>query len=771
VTLVATSVACRRHVSTEAHRRRSPDPPDGHPPGQRSARHPFRVLGIWLLVALAVLGLKSQIGGTPTDSFTVPGVESQRATDILKTDFPSQSGASGDIVFHVDHGKLADAPNKTAIESAIADLRTRTDVAAVTDPFDPRGPTISADGATAYATINYTVTTIESKHSDDATAVAETTRHSGIQTELTGSLGGVKEIEGKEGIGLIVAVIVLLVAFGSLIAMGIPIGTALIGLAIGLAGVGIMAGFVDVPTTSPLIASMIGLGVGIDYALFVVTRHRQHLHAGMSVEDAAGQANATAGQSVLFAGMTVVIAITGLVMAGIPAIASMGFAAAIVVFISMCIAVTLLPAFLGLAGRNIDRWALPHRAAPADGKLSLSGRWAHHVGKRPWRFALASLAGLLALAAPVMSLRIGFADDSNTAASSTQHKAYDLLSDGFGKGFNAPLLVVVQPGKDGTTLDQTTLTHVHEAIANDSGIAAIQPPMLNASGDTAVITALPTSAPQDAATADTVARLRHDVLPAAVAGSSANVMITGQTAMFTDISDRLTSRLPYFIAAVVMLSFILLMIVFRSIMVPLKAALMNLLSIGAAYGVIVAIFQWGWAKGLVGVHATIPVNPFVPMIMFAILFGLSMDYEVFLLSRVREEYQRTGDSHTSVVDGLASTARVITSAALIMISVFLAFVASDDVTVKMFGIGLATAVLIDATLVRMVLVPSTMSLLGSANWWLPNWLDRILPHMDLEGSAHPAEVPPATPILVEVSVDVDVDTDDIDDDDRELVGV
>jgi RND superfamily putative drug exporter len=574
-----------------------------------------------------------------------------------------------------------------------------------------------------------------------AFAAAAVARQRGVQAELTGTLAQLHKVESKEAVGLLVAVIVLLVAFGSLMAAGIPIGTALIGLVIGLGGVGIMAGFVQVPTASTLLASMIGLGVGIDYALFVVTRHRQNLHEGMSPVEAAAKANATAGQAVLFAGMTVVIAIAGLVMSGIPAVAVMGLAAALVVMVSMAVAVTLLPALLGLVGTRIDKWSLPHRHQAANRpRLTLSARWAHHVGRRPWRYAAVSLAALIALAAPIAGLRIGFADDSNTPASSTEHHAYDLLGAGFGKGFNGPLAVVVQQP---TGAQPQVLDRVGRTIAQDHGVAAVEPAVINATGDTAVITVLPTTSPQDAATAATVNRLRHQVLPGALRGTTATALVTGRTAVFDDMSARLTSRLPWFIAAVVLLSFVLLLVVFRSILVPLKAAMMNLLSIAAAYGVIVAVFQWGWAKNLLGLHSTIPINPYVPMIMFAILFGLSMDYEVFLLSRVREEFQRTGDSHTSVVDGLGSTARVITSAALIMISVFLAFVGGTDVTIKMFGLGLATAVLIDATLVRMILVPATMSLLGKANWWLPRSLDRILPHVDFEGTAtEPDQYPP-----------------------------
>jgi RND superfamily putative drug exporter len=537
--------------------------------------------------------------------------------------------------------------------------------------------------------------------------------------------------------------------------MGIPIGSALLGVGIGLAGVGIIAGFTDVPTTSPALATMIGLGVGIDYALFVVTRFRQHLHEGTSVTESAGIANATAGQSVLFAGTTVVIAIVGLLLAGMPAITTMGLAVALSVIVSMLVAVTLLPALLGWAGTRIDRLAI-HRHQGGEAHQTISGRWAHHVGRRPARYAIGSLVLLLVIAAPVTALRVGFADDGNAASGSTERRAYDLTSEAYGPGFNGPLLVVLETGDEAGdgAIDSGAVAAVAEDLAGTAGVAVVTPPVTSPDGRTAVLNVVPTTSPQDEATADLLDRMRGEVLPEAVDGTGTVARVTGSQAMFEDVSTRLGERLPIFIAAVVALSFLLLMVVFRSLLVPLKAALMNALSIGAAYGVIVAVFQWGWGKDLVGLEETVPVNPFVPLIMFAILFGLSMDYEVFLLSRVREAFLRSGDSHSSVVEGLGATARVITSAALIMISVFLAFVGSEDVTMKMFGLGLATAVLLDATIVRMVLVPATMAMLGNANWWLPGWLDRILPHMDLEAApesepepeAAPAEEPDAEPV-------------------------
>jgi putative drug exporter of the RND superfamily len=698
--------------------------------GQRCARRPYRVLLVWLLLAAGIFAWRATSGGETTDDFRIPGVESQVATDTLTERFPEFSGASGRVVFHVSEGHIDDPTNQAEIEQAIDRLGEGQDVTFVSDPFDPASSTVSADGKTAFTTVQYDRQTLQAEHYEEAADAVEPTREAGVQAEISGEIAeAAKEVHSNEAIGIAIAIIVLLVAFGSVIAMGMPIGTAIVGVFIGLAGVGILAGFRSVPTISTMIATMIGLGVGIDYALFVVTRHREHLHDGMSVEDSAGRANATAGMSVLFAGTTVVIAICGLFLAGVPAIASMGMAVALVVIVSMLIAVTLLPAFLGMAGTKIDKLAIHRKKASDDAHQTFSGRWAHHVGQRPWRYALISLGALVAMAVPVLSLQVGMADDGNAADSHTERKAYDLTTEAYGAGFNGPLNVVVElDAPDTATLDQ-----VSQALATTPGIAAVSPAIVSPDGETALIIAYPTTSPQDEATSQLLDDIRSDVLPVAVEGTGAKASVTGATAFESDLSDRLSERLPIFMAAVLGLSFVLLMVVFRSVLVPLKAAVMNLLSIGAAYGVVVAVFQWGWAKGLIGLHDTIPINPFVPLMMFAILFGLSMDYEVFLLSKVREEYLATGDSHRSVVDGLGSTARVITSAALIMISVFGAFVTGDDVTVKMFGLGLATAVLLDATIVRMVLVPATMALLGGANWWLPGWLDRILPHLDLEG--------------------------------------
>ena len=628
--------------------------------GRSSARHPWRMLFAWFVVVIAVVGLKGSIGGDVSDDFKIPGTEAQQGLDLLNQRFPSQGGSSGQVVFADPDGNVTDTAARSTVAATLAEIANGPGVVSVSDPFDPAAGSVSADGRIAYSTVHYSVNPPGKAQGEAAKAAVESARHAGLQAELSRNIvRTTDQAEGKEGIGLIVAVIVLLIAFGSVIAAGIPIGTALFGIFIGLSIIGIMAGLTEVPSVSPMLATMIGLGVGIDYALFVVTRHRGFLREGRSVVESVGLANATSGSAVIFAGTTVVIAIAGLRIAGIPAIATMGLASAITVAVAMLAAVTLLPAFLGLAGNRIDKWHIGRKHAEVvNSHQTLAGRWANHVGTHPWRYAIVSFVGLAALAGPVLAMRTGMADDGTASASTTYRQAYDLLAKGFGDGFNGPLTIVVD-GKTGVAEAGQP-----DAIAATDGIVRVNEPVVNPAGDTAVITAYPATSPQDEKTEALVHTLRDDVLPPAVAGANSHVFVTGQTAAFIDISERLSSRLPLFIGAVVGLSFLLLMMVFRSVLVPLKAAVMNLLSIGAAYGVVVAVFQWGWGSGALGLDQSVPISPFLPMIMFAILFGLSMDYEVFLLSRVREEYLRTRDSHSSVVGGLAATARVITSAAL-----------------------------------------------------------------------------------------------------------
>ena len=732
--------------------------------GRFSVRRRWFVLGAWVLAVVALTIAGKAAGGSLKDQFTVPGVESQRATDLLKATFPAQAGGTAQVVFHPSTGTVRTAANRTAIDKALRDMAGVSHVISVASPYDA-GAQVSKDGTIAVANVAFDQSPLDmgkGPYNELKTSVSAATSH-GVQVEFGGEVaqfGEQNSSPGSEGLGLIAAVVILIIAFGSVIAMGLSIGTALFGLTTGISVVTLVSAFVTIPTVAETIAVMVGLGVGIDYALFIVTRHRAGLSRGLTVADAAGRAIATAGQAVLIAGVTVVIAICGLAVAGIPLVTWMGFGAAMVVAVTVGAALTLLPALMGFAGHNADRFGVPGfkarvemGARDEDGNYHGWARMSHHVSRHAVAYLVGSLALVLTLAIPMLSLRLGQPDAGNDPTSSTLRRSYDLLAKGFGPGSNGPLVLSVD--LRGAT-SAAVVPAVSRAVAADPGVVHVDPAVVSPNGATAVIQVIPRSSPQAAQTTTLINRLRHETIPAAVGATGARVYVGGPTATFIDMSNRIASRLPLFIAAVIGLSFLLLLMVFRSLVVPLKAAVMNVLSIGAAYGVIVAIFQWGWGASLFGVHESLPISSFVPMLMFAILFGLSMDYEVFLLSRVREEYLLSGDNTESVATGIATTGRVITSAALIMISVFLSFVLGDNPSVKMIGIGLATAVFVDATIIRMVLVPATMKLLGDANWWLPRWLDQILPNLDIEGESklgpdemeHPPTSPEPEPALV-----------------------
>jgi len=709
--------------------------------GHAAARRPGRVIAAWLVIAIAVVAASASFGRDLDDSFEVPGVDSQQAVELLSSAGSDSAGLTARVVVTpLDPGATLDSP---ASEEAIA--RLRSDVVALPNVLSVSEPSaaggISADGRVAVLTVQYPV--LEALDVADLDRLRATIADARVDSTLQIEAGGdlffafdEPETGASELVGLLVAMIVLLVAFGLLIAMGLPIGMALFGLAVGISSMSLIAYVIDVPSWAPQIGSMVGLGVGIDYALFLVTRHREFLHRGLDVADAAGRAVATAGQAVIFAGGTVVIAILGLAVAGVPFMTAAGVAISVIVLIMVVASVTLLPAFLGVVGPWIDRLGLHRRHRT--GRVGTGWtRWGRHVASHAWAYAIGVTVLLLALTAPVLSLNLGFPDDGTQPESQTQRRAYDLVADGFGAGINGPLVVAVDISEDGSVVDPLRI-----AIAADPGVASVGAPRVDPVNGVASLVAIPDTAPQDDATYATVERLRAEVFPSVLEGRAATAHIGGSTANFGDVAGRVTDRLPAFIGAVIALSFLLLMIVFRSVLVPLKAALLNLLSIGAAYGVLVMVFQWGWGKDLIGLESTVPIVSFIPMFMFAILFGLSMDYEVFLLSRVREEYLATGDNDTAVIHGLATTARVITSAALIMISVFGGFVLGSDPTTKMFGLGLATAIFVDATIVRIVLVPATMKLMGDANWWLPAWLDRRLPSVDIDGESDlPMDVP------------------------------
>jgi putative drug exporter of the RND superfamily len=708
-----------------------------------SARHPWRTILVWVVVLLAVSANAGKLDGEFVDDFRLPNSEAQQAADRLEESFPAQSGASATVVLAVEDGTLSTEANAAAIEATLAEVGELDHVVSVSDPL--AAGSISSTEEIAFAEVRYDRDVVDlGKHDFEALeSTVGALRDRGVQAEVGGPLAAWEQATetSSEQIGLLIAIVVLLFAFGSIIAMVLPIGMALFALTVGQTLILVLAAATNVPTSASSLAAMIGLGVGIDYSLFIVTRFREARRRGSGVVEAAAEASGTAGSAVLFAGTSVIIAISGLLLSGIWAVGVLGISAAIVVATSVVSALTLLPALLGLLGRWVDRLRIPLVGRPRRRTgTGLSARWAGAVTRRPIAAALAGTVALLALAMPVIDMRLGQSDQGSQPPATSQRKAYDLLADGFGPGFNGPLLMVAIVPDDSAG---QPLEDLRDEVAATPGVAAVSEPSFNPDGDVAVFNAMPTTAPQDPETADVVHHLRDVVVPAATDGSDLEVLVGGNTAGFVDLDRQMSSRLPVLISAVVALAFVLLLVAFRSILVPLKAALMNLLSVGAAYGVTVAVFQWGWGKDLVGLSETVPIVSWVPMFLFAVLFGLSMDYEVFLLSRIREDYVRTGDPRGSVTRGLAATARVITAAALIMIAVFLAFVAYPEPVTKMVGLGLAVAVLVDATVVRMVLVPSLMVLMGRANWWLPRWLDRLLPNVHIDGPQEPSRPGPA----------------------------
>ncbi|HET7351289.1 MAG TPA: MMPL family transporter [Marmoricola sp.] len=706
--------------------------------GRGAGAHPWRMVAAWVVLAFAVLMLSSAAGGQTDESFRLPGAESQQAADALEERFPEQSLYSANVVFHAPEG-LSAPDTREAVGTAVARLADVPHVTSVNDPFDPRGPTLSEDGTTAIATMGFDVESSTRGMYDAARAATAEARDAGVQVEFDTGLGyaGAQAGGSSEMIGVLVAVVVLAVAFGSIVAMGLPIGVALLAIMVGTSGLSILAGIVPVPEIANVVGLMLGLGVGIDYALFVLSRHRQNLESGMPVAEAVGRANATAGLSVVFAGATVILAIIGVQVSGIPMLAMMGWGAAIMVAVTMLAAVTLLPALLGIAGRRVNSLRIPFvRRSRASDEATGSARWAARVLRHPVAFGVSAALLLAILAVPVASMRLGFADAGNDAPSMTTRRAYDLVAEAYGPGTNGPFWVVLE--RAGAPVPEDVAADVVDAAGATDGVAAVSPPVYNADQELAVLVVTPTTSPQDAGTSDLLERLRETTLPESLEGTDVRPFVTGSTALTDDVSRQLQDRMPLFLGAVIGVSFLVLMVLFRSLLVPLKAAVLNLLGVGASYGVVVAIFQWGWAADLVGLEETVPIMPLAPMLMFAILFGLSMDYEVFLLSRVRERYLQHGDAHRAVIEGVGSTGRVITSAALIMIAVFGSFVLQGDPTTKIFGIGLGVAVLLDVTLVRMVLVPATMGVLGDRAWWLPGWLDRLLPRIDVEGPSYDA---------------------------------
>ena len=762
-------------------------------------RRHWTVIAIWMLALIGINVAGVAIGAANEGEFDSPASESTRGFETVEAYFPGvTSGFGGSIVFRSDDGVRS-----PEIESAMTELFAAVDQldgVTVVSPYDEFGANqVADDGTIAFAQVNLDTDVDQTESAEIGNEIRDRLPQiDGLRIEIGGAALGEFEPPESELIGLAFAIIVLILSFGSVLAMGLPVGVALAGVVTGGFGlVTLLSNVVSVPDFAPIIGVMIGLGVGIDYALFIVTRYREMTRAGFSPEDATVGAMDTAGRAVVFAGITVVVSLMGMLLIGLSFVSGLGIAAAVTVAVTLIASITLLPALLGLAHDKVEvtRWrglvaagfaslallglglALPALAAvgglgvaativlgaplppfakqlnvrprgpivrplarlvpqrrPKLVRETIAYRWSHAIQNRPWTFLLVGTGVLLLLAAPVLGLRLGFSDEGNFPEETTTRQAYDLVAEGFGPGFNGPFLLAVEVDDPS---DAAVIDSLPAALEADPGVARVSPPFPSdrespADSEAYVIQIIPETAPQDEATSDTVRRLRDEVVPPLVDGTGVEANLTGAVPSAIDFTSYLSGRIIVFFAAVLGVSFLLLMMVFRSILVPLKAVIMNVLSIGSAYGVVVAIFQWGWLGSVFGVEAA-PIEPFVPMMLFAIVFGLSMDYEVFLLSRVKEEYDRTGDPKNSVADGLAATARVITAAAAIMVVVFGAFLLEDDRIIKLFGTGLALAVLLDATLVRMLLVPATMELLGKKNWWLPGWLDRILPTLNIEG--------------------------------------
>ncbi|QJS11473.1 MMPL family transporter [Streptomyces argyrophyllae] len=717
--------------------------------GRLAFRRRHFVALIWVaLLTLAGVGAASAPAAGNT-SFSIPGTEAQKAFDLLEQRFPGMSadGATARVVFKAPKGeKMTDAVNKATVEKTVKELRSGSEVASVADPYT--GHAVSGNGAIAYASVKYEVSGMELEDSskDALKHAAQDARDAGLTVEIGGdALSAAPETGSSEIIGIAVAAVVLVITFGSLLAAGFPLLTAIIGVGIGVSAITALASALDLGSTTSTLASMIGLAVGIDYALFIVSRYRAELAEGREREDAAGRAVGTAGSAVVFAGLTVVIALVGLSVVNIPMLTKMGVAAAGTVAVAVLIALTMIPALLGYAGRRIrpagqkSRLLGGGRTPKKPGRPNMGTRWASFVVRRPVTVLLLGVLGLGAAAIPAASLELGLPDDGSQPVSTTQRRAYDLLSEGFGPGFNGPLMIVVD-AKD-SAHPKAVFSEVGHEIKGLKDVVTVTPATPNKAGDTATITVVPDSKPSSTTTEDLVHAIRDKGADIARETDS-KVLVTGSTAMNIDVSQKLNDALLPYLALVVGLAFLLLIVVFRSVLVPLKAALGFLLSVMAALGAVVAVFQWGWLSGLMNVEETGPVMSMMPIFMVGVVFGLAMDYEVFLVTRMREAYVHGEKPSQAVVTGFRHGARVVTAAAVIMIAVFSGFIGSSESMVKMIGFGLAIAVFFDAFLVRMAIVPAVLALLGKRAWWLPKWLDRALPNVDVEGEGLRAHADP-----------------------------
>ncbi len=798
--------------------------------GHLCARHRLVVIAIWAIFVVGVVAAAKGVGSQTSDNLTLPGTGSTAATDLLDDKLPKQANGTVPIVLESSSGRLDGGANRKAVKATVSSLRSSPEVRSAVSPLSAEGKdALSKDATIAYISLTLTEGPAELDE-DEGNAVldaAQPARDAGIAVSAGAYLG--QEIskpstESSERIGIAAAILILLVTLGTAVAMALPIAVAIIGVVTGISLIGLLGHLISVPTVAATLGTMIGLGVGIDYSLFIVTRFRRRLADGLEVEEAIARAAATSGSAVAFAGGTVVIALLSLILADIPIVSALGFSAAIVVVVAVSAATTLLPALLGLVGHRIESLRVPHLTPEHhDHRPHGWDRWARGVAGRPWIAMIAAVVLLVVLALPLRDMRLGQEDVGVLPTDTTARQAYDTIKRGFGVGQNGPFLIAVEFSKparnDQSSLDQLKqqeaaqeqqqtdaisqqtealvaegvpadeaqaqatqqveaqgpsqaqqrksaqqkkflkstasdpdLVKLENKIAKDPGIKSVSQAKVDPSGRGAVLSAVPTTAPSAYATQDTVNRLRDQVIPAATKGTSLTAYVGGTTASYIDLADRISAKLPSVIAIVVALSFVLLLIAFRSVLVPATAALMNLLSVAAAYGVLTAVFEKGIGDNLIGLEHPIPIESFVPLLMFAILFGLSMDYQVFLVSRIGEAWRARGDNREAVIEGLASSARVITAAAAIMVSVFASFILNGDPTVKQFGVGLAVAIAIDATIVRCLLVPAAMVLLGARNWWLPAWLDRILPRVGLESedtlpevASAPASAPSPSP--------------------------
>lgn len=723
--------------------------------GGLAARRPAPVLVLWIVVVVGLGIAGSQAGSKASNSLSLPNTGSQEATDLLEKRFPGEAQGSSPVVIRsADSGELTSPANQRAINRSVEAARRSPFVQSAEGPFEALaaeeegqpskggGSAISLNRKTAFysVTLKQQITAYTNDDMADLTdQVNRPLTEAGLESAVGGAIGPAAEkpaSDTSELIGIMVAIVILMLAFGSAVSMLIPIVTALLGLAVSINLITLASHLIAIPSVGPTLGIMIGLGVGIDYSLFVLSRHREQADAGMDLKESIARSVATSGSAVTFAGGTVIIALLSLAVARIPIITAMGYTAAIAVVVAILAATTLLPAILGLLGPRYDSLRLPFRrsgGSETDHDRSGWARWARGVAKMKWTSAIGALLVLLVLAFPALSLELGQVDTADGPKDAQPTKAYDLLSSGFGKGSNGPILVAVR--LDGKPEDKGALTNLAKQIEKQPNVASVSPPQVNSSGSAATLTVTPKSAPPSEATQQLVDRLRLETIPKALDGTGLEAFVGGVTAGYIDLADEIAKKLPLVIALVIALSFLLLLVAFRSIAIPAQAAVMNLLGVAASYGLLVAVFQWGWAASAIGLAGAVPIVSFVPLIMFAILFGLSMDYEVFLVSHIDEERENGASTTDAVVRGLSRSAKVITCAALIMIAVFGSFVLTDDPTVKQFGLGLAFAIAIDATVIRCVLVPATMVIMGKANWWLPSWLDRVLPEIGIEGTA------------------------------------